>query len=43
MSAGHFYFQCSHTHYEALVAYNNGDATSEILEYVLYEGAHELL
>jgi hypothetical protein len=40
---GHFCFQCSHTYDESLVSYNNGDATSESLEYVSFEGAHELL
>ena len=43
MSARHFVFQCSHTYDESLASYNNGDATSEILEYVLFKGAHELL
>ena len=42
MTAGHFSFQCSHTYNESLVSYENGDATSEVLEYVLYKGAHEL-
>ena len=40
MVAGHFSFQCSHTYNESLVSYENGDATSEVLEYVLYKGAH---
>ena len=43
MTAGHLGFQCSHAYNESLVSYKSGDATSEILEYVLYEGAHELL
>ena len=43
MPAGHFCFQFPHTYDESLVSCNNGDATSEILEYVLYEGANELL
>jgi hypothetical protein len=43
MIAGHFWFQCSHTYNESLVSYNNGDATSEVLEYVLYESAHEVV
>ena len=43
MTAGHFSIQCSHTYYESLASYDNGDATSEVLEYVLYESAHELL
>ena len=43
ISAGHFHFQCSQTYDESLVSYNNGDATSEILEFVLYKGSHELL
>jgi hypothetical protein len=40
---GHFCFQCSHTYDESQASYNNGDATSESLEYVIFEGAHELL
>ena len=43
MTARHLGFQCSNAYNESLVSYKNGDATSEILEYVLYEGAHELL
>jgi hypothetical protein len=43
MCAGHFCFQCSHAYNESLVSYNSSDANSEVIEYVLYEGAHELL
>ena len=43
MCAGHFFFQCSRTYDEFVASYNSSDANSEVIEYVLYEGAHELL
>jgi hypothetical protein len=43
LSAGNFSFQFSRTYDASLVSYNNGDTTSEILEFVLYKGAYELL
>ena len=44
MKLGHyFHFQCSDTFNQSSVSYNNGDVTSEILEYIIFEGAHELI
>jgi hypothetical protein len=37
------FFQCSHTYDESQASYNNGDATSESLEYVIFEVSHDLL
>ncbi len=43
MCAGHFCFRCSHTYDESLASFYSNDANREVIEYVLYEGAHELL
>ena len=41
---GHYFrFQCSDTFNQSLVSYKNGDTTSEVLEYIIFEGAHELI
>ena len=41
MCAGHFCFQCSHTYDESLASFYSNDANREVIEYVLYEGAHD--
>ena len=44
MKLGHYFrFQCSDTFNQSLVSYNNGDVTSEVLEYIIFQGAHELI
>jgi hypothetical protein len=43
MCAKNFFFQCYHTYYETLASFYSKDVNREIIEYVLYEGAHELL
>ena len=43
MCASHFCFQCSHTYDESLVCFYSNDANREVIESVLYKGAHELL
>ena len=43
MCAGHLCFQCSRTYDESVASYNSSNADSEVIEYVLYEGATELL
>jgi hypothetical protein len=43
MYAKHFCFQCCHTCDESLASFVSNDANREGIEYVLYEGSHELL
>jgi hypothetical protein len=43
MCAWYFLFQCSNTYYESLAFFHSNDANGELIEYILYKCAHELL